>query len=133
MKPMKAAFAYGPEEIRAEALVSHKPLSFLGGVNNETGIIIDEHSDVFGQSMAGKILIYPFGKGSTGDALRIWRACYNGVGPVAIINDTPDPIQVEGALMAEIGVLFGFDRNPTEVFRSGQTLLIRSGVVTVET
>jgi uncharacterized protein len=132
MKEMKASFFDGPSEIHAQALVSQKPISFLGGVNSETGMIIDDHSDIFGACMKGKILIYPFGKGSTGDTLRLWRSCYNGVGPVAIINDRPDPIQVEGALMAEIGVLFGFPEKPTQVFKNGQMLCIKDGVITVE-
>ena len=132
MKQMKAAFFSGPSEIHGELLVSHKPISFLGHVNNETGMIIDEHSDIYGQSLAGKILVYPFGKGSTGDALRLFRSCYNGVGPAAIINDTPDPIQVEGALLAKIGVLFGFDEKPTEILKSGDMVTIKDGVITWE-
>ena len=132
MKRMKASYYTGPSEIRGEALVSHKPISFLGGVNTETGMIIDEHSDIYGQCMKGKILIYPFGKGSTGDTLRLWRSCFNGVGPVAIMNDRPDPIQVEGALLAEIGVVFGFEQKPTEAFQSGQMLHMKDGVVSVE-
>lgn len=131
MKQLIATFHTGPKEIHAEALVSHKPLSFLGGVNSETGMIIDEHSDIYGQSFAGKVLIYPFGKGSTGDTLRLWRSVMNGVGPVAIINDTPDPIQVEGALLADIGVLFGFDVKPTSILETGDILDINDGVVTV--
>ena len=113
-------------------MVSHKPISFLGHVNNETGMIIDEHSDIYQENLTGKILVYPFGKGSTGDALRLFRSCYNGVGPAAIINDTPDPIQVEGALLAQIGVLFGFEHKPTEVIKSGDKLFIKDGVVFIE-
>ena len=132
MKEIKAAYFAGPSEIQGEALVSQKPISFLGHVNNETGMIIDEHSDIYGQSMKGKVLIYPFGKGSTGDTLRLFRSCYNGVGPVAIINDTPDPIQVEGALLAEIGVLFGLEEQPTKAFKIGDKLIIKDGVVQIQ-
>lgn len=131
MKYHKAAFFIGPSKITAKAIVSQKPISFLGGVNSETGMFIDENHDLYGQSFAGKILIYPFGKGSTGDTLRIWRSVYNGVGPVPIINHTPDPIHVEGALLADIGLLFGFEEDPTKFLKTGDTLYIQDGLITV--
>ena len=131
-KQMKAGVWRGPSEIRGEALVTKTPISFLGGVNDAKGRIIDEHSDIYGESFAGKILVYPFGKGSTGDSQRLWRCCYNKVGPIAVINDTPDPIHIEGAMMAEIGILFDFPENPTEVIKTGDKLYIKDGVVTIE-
>ena len=132
MKHLKAQFFSGPNEITAEALVSKKPMSFLEMTNYDTGVITDENHDLCGQSFAGKILIYPFGKGSSGDCMRIWRSVAKGVGPVAIINHTPDPIHVEGARLANIGVLFGCDENPCEFFKTGEKLHIKDGLITVE-
>ena len=131
MKQLQATFFSGPAEITAEAIISQKPISFLGGVNYDNGVIIDEKNDLYGKSFAGKILIYPFGKGSTGDCMRMWRSIAKGVGPAAIVNYTPDPIHVEGALLANIGVLFGFDTNPCEFFKTGEILHIKDGLITV--
>jgi len=128
----KASFYMGPSEIHGEAIVSLKPLSFLGGINNATGVITDEKNDICGQSIAGKILVYPFGKGSTGDTLRMLRMILNGVGPTAIINHTPDPIHVEGALISGIGILFGLDDNPCDFIKSGDKLRIVDGVIFIE-
>ena len=128
----KANFYAGPAEIRGEAIVSQKPLSFLGGINNTTGVVTDEDSNLCGQSIAGKILVYPFGKGSTGDTLRMLRMVCNGVGPIAIINHTPDPIHVEGALLSDIGILFEFDENPCDFIKTGDKLKIVNGVVYIE-
>ena len=51
---------------KGEALVMKQPFSFLGGVNPDTGIIIERGHELEGQSVAGKILLFPKGKGSTG-------------------------------------------------------------------
>lgn len=132
MRTYKANFHVGGD-VTGEALVSPLPLSFLGGVNSETGVIIDPHNVLCGQSMEGKILIYPFSKGSTGDCMRLWRTCFNGKGPLAVINTTPDPIHVEGALLAEIPLVFGLEADPTAVFRTGDILQICGDTVSVVT
>ncbi|MPM67381.1 hypothetical protein SDC9_114303 [bioreactor metagenome] len=131
MKEMKANFFTG-SDLEAEAICSKKPLSFLGGVNSENGEIIDSENELYGQSLKGKILVYPFGKGSTGDCMRLWRTCYNGVGPVAIINSYPDPIHVEGALLAQIPILFGFNEDPVDLIRTGDRIKIQNGVVFIQ-
>ena len=128
MKTYRADFHIGGD-VRGEAIVSRLPLSFLGGVNSETGMIIDSHNPLCGSSMAGKILIYPFSKGSTGDCMRLWRTCFNGKGPIAIINTTPDPIHVEGALRADLPLVFGLEANPTVVFQTGDILEIHGNTV----
>ena len=48
-----------------ELIVSNKPLSFLGGVNPDSGVVIDPHHDLNGQCIKDKILFIPGGKGST--------------------------------------------------------------------
>jgi len=131
MKRTYSASFHVGGSIKGEAIVSRKPLSFLGGVNTETGEIVDEHNDIYGQCIGGKILIYPYGKGSTGDCMRLWRCVYNGKGPIAIINTTPDPIHVEGALLADIPIVFGVEEDPTELFKTGDFLEVNNGKITV--
>ena len=48
-----------------ELLYTDTPISFLGGVDAATGIVIDEKHPLHGQSVAGKVLAFPYGKGST--------------------------------------------------------------------
>lgn len=55
----------GKVVVEGEVIVSRKPLSFLGGVDPETGTITDPESDIKGESITGKILVFPKGKGST--------------------------------------------------------------------
>ncbi|MBU0662651.1 DUF126 domain-containing protein, partial [Candidatus Micrarchaeota archaeon] len=49
----------------AEAIVSKDGISFYGGVDPDTGIVIEKGHDLEGKSIAGKVLVFPAGKGST--------------------------------------------------------------------
>ena len=76
---------------KGEALVSRTPFSFFLGVNTDNGVIIEEGHEYKGESISGKVLVYPYGKGSSGDCLRLWRCANNGVAPIAIVISVPPP------------------------------------------
>jgi predicted aconitase with swiveling domain len=107
-----------------EAIVSQTPFSFFLGLNTDTGIIIEEGHEHFGKSVVGKILVYPFGKGSSGDCLRLWRAANNGVAPLGIINTEPDFVHVQGALTTSIPMVCNFDKDPVSVIKTGDFIEI---------
>ena len=87
---------------QGEALVSPDPIGFLGGVDPETGVILDPNRPLKGQSIAGKILAFPHGKGSTVGSYTILRLARNGVAPRAMINATSEAITAVGAIIADI-------------------------------
>ncbi len=84
------------------ALVSRDPLSFLGGVDPDTGIVIAHDSDIRGRSVKGKILVFPHGKGSTVGSYILLRLKKNGTAPLGIINESSEPIVSVGAIIADI-------------------------------
>ncbi|WP_010477834.1 DUF126 domain-containing protein [Thermococcus zilligii] len=92
-----------------ELIVSQKPLSFLGGVDPETGIVTDAESDIRGQSIAGKILAFPRGKGSTVGSYIIYALKKNGKAPEAIIVGEAETIVATGAIIAGIPMVDGID------------------------
>ncbi|ASJ00920.1 DUF126 domain-containing protein [Thermococcus gorgonarius] len=92
-----------------ELIVSQKPLSFLGGVDPETGIVTDAESDIRGESIAGKILAFPRGKGSTVGSYIIYALKKNGKAPKAIIVGEAETIVSTGAIIAEIPMVDGID------------------------
>ena len=49
---------------QGEALVTSMGISFFGGVDPETGVIVERGHELEGQSIAGKVLVFPTGKGS---------------------------------------------------------------------
>jgi len=88
-----------------ELIVSQKPLSFLGGVDPETGIVTDAESDIRGESIAGKILAFPRGKGSTVGSYVIYALKKNGKAPKAIIVGEAETIIRDRQHLADDGVV----------------------------
>lgn len=93
-------------------LVSSEPISFLSGVDPETGIVIESGHPLEGQSIAGKVLAFPYGKGSTVGSYVIYALRRNNVAPSAIINTEAEPIIAVGAILAEIPMV---DRPETAI------------------
>jgi predicted aconitase with swiveling domain len=87
---------------RGTAVVSKKPLSFLGGVDPETGIITEKDHDLKGKSIKDAILCFPHGHGSTVGSYVLYSLAKKKTGPRAIVNETADPVVVVGAVVAEI-------------------------------
>ncbi|HII67025.1 MAG TPA: DUF126 domain-containing protein [Thermococcaceae archaeon] len=94
---------------RGIALVSRKPLSFLGGVDPETGVIKDTESDIKGESIKEKILVFPRGKGSTVGSYVIYQLKKNGVAPAAIVVEEAETIVATGAIIAGIPMVDKID------------------------
>jgi len=117
-----------------KALLSKKPISFLGGVDPYTGTIIDEHSDIRGESIKDKILIFPRGKGSSVGSYVILQIKKNGVAPKGIVNEKAEVIVAIGAVIAEIPMLemrsleiFDFDGHTNLRFAEEEIKLIKDG------
>lgn len=91
------------------ALVSAKPLSFLGGVDYNTGAIVEKEHDLKGESVKGKVLCFPNGHGSTVGSYVLYSLVKKGVGPLAIVNQVADSVVVVGAIIAEIPMVDQID------------------------
>lgn len=85
-----------------ELIVSDEAISFLGGVNPETGEVIDPNHELKGQSIKDKILFIPGGKGSTVGSYVIFQMKKNNTAPKAIICLKAEPIIATGAIMSDI-------------------------------
>lgn len=92
---------YAEGEAEAEALVLSQPLSFWGGVAVETGRIIDRSHPDLGETVAGRILVMPGGRGSSSSSSVLAEAVRRGTGPAGIILARSDPILAVGALVAQ--------------------------------
>ena len=94
-----------PGKCRGEALSSKKPISFLGGVDPETGAVIEKNHDLEGKCIKGKILCFPHGHGSTVGSYVMYALAKNDMAPKAIINEKADPVVVVGAILARIPMI----------------------------
>jgi uncharacterized protein len=87
---------------RGAALVTKEPISFLGNVNPETGIVVDPDHELHDKCISGKVLIFPGGKGSTVGSYVIYQLKKRGLAPVAMINIRSEPIVAVGAIISGI-------------------------------
>lgn len=85
-----------------DALVSKDAISFLGGVNPKNGIVEEKGHSLFGKCIAGKVLVFPRGKGSTVGSYIMLQLAKNGCAPAAIINEEAEPIIAVGAIISGI-------------------------------
>ena len=83
------------------AVVSTQPLSFWGGLNPQTGEIIDRRHERCGEVITGKIFVFPQGKGSSTASAVLLESIRSGTAPAAIINVNVDPIIALGSIVAE--------------------------------
>jgi len=90
-----------PGKAEGTVICSHKLLSFWGGVNPETGVIIDPRHDLCGRSITGKVLILPGEKGSSTASAVLVELIRNKRAPAALIVMMPSPILALGAIVAE--------------------------------
>lgn len=81
-------------------LLLDEPLSFWGGLDPETGLIVDAHHPQRGAGVTGKILVMPAGRGSSSSSSVLAEALRAGRGPAAVVLRRADPIVVLGALVA---------------------------------
>jgi hypothetical protein len=88
-----------------EALVSPAPIGFLGGVDPQTGVVVEQGHPLNGLSVGGKVLVFPTGKGSTVGSYTLYRLARTGLAPAAIINARSEAIVAVGAIIAEIPML----------------------------
>ncbi len=87
---------------RAEALVSSKPISFLGGIDPADGKIVEKDHDLCGECVKDRILCFPHGHGSTVGSYVLYSLAKKGLAPKAIVNQTADPVVVVGAIIANV-------------------------------
>ncbi len=118
---------------QGEALVSQTPISFLGSVNPETGVVVETGHELNGKSVSGKILIFPIGKGSTAGSYQLYELAYYKKAPKAIINIQADPIVTVGAIMSNIPMVDKLNENPLQIIKTGDTVEVDAdqGIVRV--
>ncbi len=110
------------------ALVSTAPIGFLGGVDPDTGLVLEPGHPLQGRSVAGTVLVFPTGKGSTVGSYTILRLARSGRGPAAIVNADSEAIVAVGAIIADIPMV---DQIDISLIRDGDWVTVEDGTVTV--
>jgi predicted aconitase with swiveling domain len=90
---------------RGPVLVSPEPISFLGGVDPETGEVTERGHPLSGKRVGGTVLVFPHGKGSTVGSYVLYALARNGKAPAALVNAEAEPIIVVGAVIGGIPLM----------------------------
>jgi predicted aconitase with swiveling domain len=77
-----------------------EPLSFWGGIDASTGRVIDRHHPRTGESVSGRVLVMPAGRGSSSSSSVLAEAIRVGTGPAGIVLSEVDEIVALGAIVA---------------------------------
>ena len=114
---------------KGKAIVTKSGISFYGGVDPDTGKVVEVGHELEGKSITGKILVFPSGKGSTVGSYTMYRMKKNNTSPVAIVNEQIDTIIAVGCIISEIPCV---DMIDISNIKNGQKLIVNGSEGTVE-
>lgn len=112
-----------------EALTTSQPISFYGGVDPNSGVVIEKGHDLQGKTVKGKILVFPTGKGSTVGSYTLYRMKKNNTAPAGIVNKECETVVAVGAIIAEIPCV---DQIDISRIRTGDSVRVENGLVTIK-
>lgn len=108
----------------AEALVTTQAIAGWGGLDARTGTIIESRHELYGQSIAGKVLVFPAAKGSSGWSGVIHLARLEGSGPAAMVFNVMNTKIALSVVVSHVPCVTALDHDPTSVIRSGDLVRV---------
>ena len=112
-----------PGKAEGVALVSPDPIGFYGGIDLNTGVVIEKGHPLEGKCVKDTILVFPNGKGSTVGSYVIYGLQRNGVGPKGIINRETETIVATGVILAGIPCV---DKIDISAIKSGDVVVLNA-------
>ena len=119
--------------VRGLALVALDGFSARYDLDRLAGIFSRPTHKLAGQSYVGKILILDTAKGGVASAWMLNEMTSRGVIPLALVFNSVNPILVQGAALADLPMLAGFDEDITAAIPNGCEVEVNPsiGVLTV--
>ena len=90
---------------RGPFLISPDPISFLSGVDPDTGLVIEKGHPLEGKDITNTVLAFEYGKGSTVGSYILYALSKTGHAPAAIINTEAETIIAVGAILGHIPMI----------------------------
>jgi hypothetical protein len=116
-------------KIKGEALVTSQPISFYGGVDPDSGILLEKGHELEGKNVKGKILVFPNGKGSTVGSYTLYRMKKNNTAPAGMINKECETIVAVGAIISEIPCV---DKVDISKIKNGNIVEIENNLIKIK-
>jgi uncharacterized protein len=107
-----------------EAIVSSQPISFCAGLEPLTGEITERRHVLKGQSIAGKVLVFPFGKGSSAFSKAAYATWLAGKVPIACILGKVNPQTALASIVMHTPAITELNENPIEIIDSGDWIKV---------
>jgi len=119
--------------VEGKALVTDVPITYLGYVNRDTGVIEEPGHPLDGSSIEDTILIYPKGSGSTVAPFVLMGLIYEGRGPKALVNRDVCPLTLPAASLLGVPYAHDFEQDPTLEINSGDivSMTLKNSIVSL--
>ena len=110
--------------VRGIALAAKDGFSARYDLDRISGVFSRPQHKLAGQSYSGRILVLDAAKGGVASAWMLYEMASRGVVPLALVFNSVNPIMAQGAALAGLPMLAGFDRDITAEIASGDELEI---------
>ena len=114
-----------------EALVTRQTISGWGGVNPQKGEIIETRHELRGRSFAGKILVFPGAKGSSGWSAMFHTTRLTGKAPIGMLYNVTTTKAALGAVVMRVPTMTDFDSDPLDLIETGDWVRIDADIARV--
>ena len=111
--------------VRGRALVTDVPITYLGYVNRDTGVIEEAGHPLDGVPIEDTVLIYPKGSGSTVAPYVLMGLIYTGKGPKAVVNRDICPLTLPACSLLGLPYGHGFELDPCMAVNTGDVVEFR--------
>jgi predicted aconitase with swiveling domain len=115
------------QPVRGKALVAKDGFSARYDLDRIRGIFSRPQHKLAGESYVGRILVLETAKGGVASAWMLYEMASRGVVPAALVFNSVNPIMAQGAALAALTMLAGFDCDITAELKSGDALEIDPG------
>jgi predicted aconitase with swiveling domain len=132
VKAMLHGRGLGGGACEGEALVTREAISGWGGVDPATGTVIESRHELCGRSFAGKVLVFPGAKGSSGWSGVFHQARLGGCGPAAMVFTVMNTKIALGVVVTHVPCVTDLDQDPFGVIRTGDWVRVDGDRGTVE-
>lgn len=122
----------GPD-VRGQALVSSQNFGVRYDLDPETGTISNQQHDLYGEKVAGKVLVFANPKGGVAASWALAGLKERGIAPLAVIFRNASPIFVQGAIFAGLPIIHHLARDPCTHINTGDdcSVMPQKGLVVI--
>ncbi|AZW14835.1 aconitase X swivel domain-containing protein [Bordetella bronchiseptica] len=113
--------AWGPV-VEGQALVMREGFSPRYDLDRWSGVISRIGHSAEGESIKDRILVIPTAKGGVAGGWAFYDLLHKGIAPKALVFGKLNPVMVQGAVLAGMPIMEGFDARLLQAIASGAAL-----------